>query len=125
MNNTTNLPDIKAKITWVNSDPTLNKKAAAMVTIANSFTIHGLAVVQGPNGLFVSMPQRSYEKNGEKHFQEVAHPVTAEMRKAVNDAVISAYKQEVGPSQSDEPSQETPEEELAEEADGPIMGQMA
>lgn len=125
MNSTTNVPDVQAKITWVNNNPNQAKKATASITIGKAFTVNDLGVVQGSKGLFVSMPQRSYEKNGEKKYLEVAHPVSSEMRKAVNDAVLDAYQQEVGQSQSAEPSQETPEEELAEEADGPIMGQMA
>ena len=92
-NNTITTPNVKAKITWINDDPTQNKKAAALITIADCFTVHGISIVDGPKGLFISMPQRTSEKSGEKQFNEVAHPVTSEMRKAIHDAVFKAYSQ--------------------------------
>ena len=118
MNNTNTLPEVKAKITWKNDDPTAAKKAAASITIGNQFQVHGLSIVEGSKGLFLSMPQRASEKNGEKKFFEVAHPTSAEMRKAINDAVMKAYNQEMGITQ------EAQSEELFEPEPAPIMGQM-
>ena len=83
-------PSVKAKITWLNDDPSGAKKAAATVTIADAFQVHGVGIVEGPKGIFVSMPQR---QTNDKKFVEVAHPVTAEMRKAIYDAVLGAYSQ--------------------------------
>ena len=80
MSNTKITPSVKAKITWLNDDPSGAKKAAATITIADSFQVHGVSIVEGPKGLFISMPQR---QTTDKKFLEVAHPVTAEMRKAM------------------------------------------
>lgn len=93
MNNTINVPEVKAKITWINDDPSAAKKAAAAITIAECFTVHGLGVIEGPSGLFISMPQRTVEKNGETKYNEIAHPITSEMRKTIHDAVFTAYSQ--------------------------------
>ena len=90
MDNTNSTPEVKAKITWINDDPTQNKRAAATITIAKAFQVHGISIVSGPKGLFISMPQR---QTNDKKFVEVAHPVTAEMRKAIYDAVFGAYSQ--------------------------------
>ena len=77
MSNTKITPSVKAKITWLNDDPSGAKKAAATITIAEAFQVHGVSIVEGPKGLFISMPQR---QTTDKKFLEVAHPVTAEMR---------------------------------------------
>ena len=152
MSNTKITPSVKAKITWLNDDPSGAKKAAATITIAEAFQVHGVSIVEGPKGLFISMPQR---QTTDKKFLEVAHPVTAEMRKAIHDAVFGAYSQtlavsnqykndfqkdsdsaEVKSSQESAKDRELPfevasdetedsEAESEEEVDAPIMGQIS
>ena len=92
-------PKVTAKITWINSDSTGAKKASANITIADSFIVHGLSIVEGPKGLFLSMPQRASDRDGERKFLEIAHPVTADMRKAITDAVFDAYSNTMAISQ--------------------------
>ena len=151
MSNTKITPSVKAKITWLNDDPSGAKKAAATITIA-AFQVHGVSIVEGPKGLFISMPQR---QTTDKKFLEVAHPVTAEMRKAIHDAVFGAYSQtlavsnqykndfqkdqapaEIKSSQESAKDGELPfevasdetedsEAESEEEVDAPIMGQIS
>lgn len=87
----TETPEVSAKITWMNNTQNGSKKATASITIANAFVVKGLGVIEGPRGLFVSMPKRTIEKSGEKKYSDVAHPVTVDMRKAVTDAVMDAY----------------------------------
>ena len=84
-------PQIVAKITWINSDPSEARRAAASIKIADSFVVHGLGVFNGKNGLFVQMPTRVSEKNGNKRYIETSHPVTAECRDAITKAVLDAY----------------------------------
>lgn len=152
MSNTKITPSVKAKITWLNDDPSGAKKAAATITIAESFQVHGVSIVEGPKGLFISMPQR---QTTDKKFLEVAHPVTAEMRKAIHDAVFGAYSQTLAVSNQykndfqkdqtpaeDSPSEKSPtsnelpfevssedpeedESSAEDESSVPIMGQMA
>ena len=81
-NNQTVIPSVKAKITWMIDDTSAPKKASASITIGNSFMVNGLSIVQGQKGLFVSMPQRVSEKDGQKKYIEVAHPINSEMRTA-------------------------------------------
>jgi stage V sporulation protein G len=53
--------------------------------------IRGARVIDGEKGLFVSMPQ-SQGKN--KEFHDVAFPLTADLRKEMNRAVLGAYEAE-------------------------------
>ncbi len=55
--------------------------------------IRGVRVVEGEKGLFVAMPQ-SQDRN--KEFHDVAFPLTADLRKEMNRAVLDAYEAEIG-----------------------------
>ena len=53
-------------IRTVNSDKT-SKLAYASITLDDAFVVHGLTVIHGREGLFVSLPQLSYvDSVGEK-----------------------------------------------------------
>lgn len=65
-------------------------RAIASITIDNAFAIHDVRVIQGERGLFVSMPSRR-RVSGE--YYDVAHPITAEARSAVQEAVLRALQQ--------------------------------
>lgn len=86
-------PNVTAKITWLNNNPAEPKKAAATITIADSFAVHGVSIIEGQKGLFLAMPQRASERRGETKYFEVAHPITAEFRQAIQNAVFGAYSQ--------------------------------
>lgn len=73
-------------------------KAVVSVTFDNSFVVHDIKVVEGKSGLFVAMPSRR-RPNGD--FRDVAHPITPDARRQLEEAVLSAYNnalQQVGPS---------------------------
>lgn len=84
--------DLEVRVSPI-KEPMGNKKAFASVTIDGMFGIHGISVVEGKNGLFASMPQTK-DRAGE--YRDIAHPVTKEGRMALNDAVVSEYKAEIG-----------------------------
>ena len=63
-------------------------RAVAEITIDGVFVVHELRVIEGQNGLFVAMPSRQI---GENQYRDIAHPINAETRKAVEDAVLKAY----------------------------------
>jgi stage V sporulation protein G len=64
-------------------------KAFADVSIGN-FIIKGLKVLDGKNGLFLSMPQ---EKSKDGKWYDTVFPVTKEARKSLTDLVLEAYQQ--------------------------------
>jgi len=75
----------------MNNDLAAARKASADVTIADAFQVHGISILQGKKGLFLSMPQRqATDKDGNKTYVDVSHPVTGDMRKAIYDAVLGA-----------------------------------
>jgi stage V sporulation protein G len=62
----------------------------ASVNINGAFAVDGIKVVNGKNGLFVSMP--SYQ-DGKGQYKDIAFPITAEFRKQLNEAVVTEYQQ--------------------------------
>ena len=107
---TSSIPSIRVKIDKL--VPEGNKvKAFATVHISNSFAIHGLRVVNGEKGLFVAMPSTSYQKNGKTEYQETFHPTSSESRKALNEAVIEAYKNKLEVEETENVAEE-PDDDL-------------
>ena len=68
--------------------PSGNTKAFASVGIGGLAAIRGIRVVDGKNGLFVTMPQ-SRGSNGEYH--DIAFPTNGELRLMINKAVLAEY----------------------------------
>lgn len=75
--------------------------ANASVTIADLVGIHNIRVIKGEKGLFASMPQAK-DRNGE--YKDIAHPVTGELRKQLNAAVIDAYNEALEKGAQEKPS---------------------
>lgn len=65
-----------------------NLKAFASITLDDAFVVDGLRVVEGKNGLFVTMPSK---KTGNGKFRDTAYPIKNEVRTAIVDAVLEAY----------------------------------
>ena len=65
-----------------------NLLAYANVTLGGCFAVKGIRVMDSEKGAFVAMPDRKDSK-GEYH--EVCFPTTAEMREALNTAVMGEY----------------------------------
>src|SRR5215510_1271436 len=67
------------EITQVKVFPVHEEKLKAYVSIVldECFLVSDLKVIQGPNGLFISMPSKR-KKNGE--FKDIAHPLNRETR---------------------------------------------
>ncbi|PIU19013.1 MAG: hypothetical protein COT16_00400 [Elusimicrobia bacterium CG08_land_8_20_14_0_20_44_26] len=85
-------------------------KAYATITFDGSFVVHNMRVIDGKNGLFVAMPSRK-KKDGTH--QDIAHPITADLRKKIEEAVLSEYNKTLAnPPQRPEPPAEisSPEE---------------
>ena len=59
-------------------------KGTASVNINGAFAIRGVKIIEGSNGLFVSMP--SYKAGNE--YKDICFPITQECRKQLHEAVI-------------------------------------
>ena len=67
-------------------------KGFANVTFDHAFVIRGMKIIAGLSGFFISMPSR---KRPDGSHQDIAHPITAEMRRILEEAVLQAYQDEL------------------------------
>ena len=100
-------PQVEARIDRM-VDGDYKTKAYASVTIAGAFAVHGIKVIDSQKGLFVQMPQSSYEKGGQKHYTDQFHPITANAREELNAAVLDAYEQKLEQSDILDEDEELP-----------------
>lgn len=103
-------------------------KAFCSITFDDAFVVHNIRVIEGPGGIFVTMPSRKMtdhcEKCGEKNYLkakfcnncgaalrenrakknikgrikthiDIAHPISTEFRKRIQETVINAFKEEL------------------------------
>lgn len=94
----TQTPKINARIDSLVDYEGSNTKAFASVNIGDAFAIHGIKIIEGEKGLFVSMPQR---KDGED-YKDVFHPITAEAREELNKQIMDAYEQKLQEEQGEQ-----------------------
>jgi len=66
-------------------------KAYATMVFDDAFIIRDLKIIEGDNGLFVSMPSRR-RKDG---FRDIVHPLNSETRQNVENAIIEEYTKTV------------------------------
>lgn len=85
------IPVTQVRVTLVEGDQ--HMVGLANITLGGCFVVNRVRIVKGANGLFVAMPQRKNESN---EFKDVAHPITSEMRKAIDEAVMAEYKKKIG-----------------------------
>jgi stage V sporulation protein G len=71
-------------------------KAFASITFDDCFVLRGLKVISGSQGYFVSMPSRRTRLGT---FQDIAHPITNEMRKRIETAILDAFESELAKTQ--------------------------
>lgn len=88
-------PLVKARIDRLVNLEDSKIKAYASVTIGNTFAVHGLRVTDSANGLFVSMPQSSYMKDGVRQYEDIFHALSADARNELNNTVLQAYEQRI------------------------------
>ena len=76
----------EVRITRLESDGKI--RAMASVTFDECFVVTGLKVLEGSNGLFVSMPSR---KLPDGTYKDICFPVTKDTREAIQEAVLAKY----------------------------------
>ena len=105
------VPSIIARIDRLVEIEGSKTRAIASANINGAFAIHGIKIMDSDKGLFVSMPQSKYEKDGKTHYSEIFHPVTADARNELYNAVLTAYGQKLDEQQAQE--QDAPQEDSA------------
>lgn len=84
MENTVKL-DVRA---YPIAEPKGNTVGFASVTINDMFAVHGIRVMNGEKGLFAAMPSA---KDSKGEYRDICFPVTADLRRQLNSAVLDAY----------------------------------
>ena len=64
-------------------------KALATCVVSNAVMITGIRVVEGPKGIFVSMPQR---RSPQGEYNDIAFPVSKEMRLELTQMVLDEFQ---------------------------------
>ncbi len=83
------------EITEVKVFPIQEEKLRAFVSIVidRCFMVNDIKVIQGRDGLFISMPSRR-KKNGD--FKDIAHPLNNETRRMIEERILTEYEGVVG-----------------------------
>ncbi len=64
--------------------------AYANVILDNKFIIRGITLIETEKGRFISMPSRRL-RNERKSFRDTCHPLNAEVRNELTNAIFVAY----------------------------------
>lgn len=67
-------------------------KAYVTVTFDNCFVVRHVRVVQTEKGFLVSMPSRKLPDGTHK---DIAHPISQDFRKKLEDKILAAYEEEL------------------------------
>ncbi len=67
---------------------TMRAKAMASVVLNDCICINDIRVLEGKEGLFISMPSR---KKGNGQFKDIVHPINADTREKIQKAILEEY----------------------------------
>ena len=67
-------------------------KAIVSVTFDAQLAVHDIKVIYARDKFFIVMPSR---KNPDETYRDIVHPINAQFRSLLEDAVISAYEAEL------------------------------
>jgi stage V sporulation protein G len=101
------------EITDVKVIPVDDEKLKAFVSIVfdQSFVVTDIKIINGPKGLFVSMPSK---KRKDGTFKDIAHPLNNQMRQYLEEKVLAVYRQQLASAPgASAGGRETPRRETA------------
>ena len=64
-------------------------KAIVSVTFDGQLAVHDIKVIHARDRFFIVMPSR---KNPDESYRDIVHPINAQFRGMLEDAVIAAYE---------------------------------
>ncbi|MBO5416579.1 MAG: septation regulator SpoVG [Clostridia bacterium] len=65
-------------------------KAVVSVTFDGQLAVHDIKVINARDKFFIVMPSR---KNPDETYRDIVHPINAQFRGMLEDAVIAAYNE--------------------------------
>jgi len=71
-------------------------RAIVSITLDNAIAVHDIKIIQGDERLFAAMPSRRDESGT---FRDIVHPITAEARRNLENAVLDAYMKQLSDSE--------------------------
>ncbi len=74
-------------------------KAIASVTFDNCLAVHDIKVIYARERLFIVMPSR---KNLDGSYRDIVHPIHADFRNMLENAVMDAYHVQLAAMRSEE-----------------------
>ena len=80
-------------------------RAYVSIVLDGCFMVNDLRVVEGKQGLFVSMPNRR-RRNGD--FKDIAHPLNQETRRWIEQRVLEEFERAAQGGARPEPATEAP-----------------
>ena len=98
-------------------------RATATLTFSGSLVVKNVRVMEGKNGLYVQMPSyktKEMDENQKPIYKDYAHPVTAEFRTVLYDAILQEYERSV--EKNKEHMHSEPEERKEKELSGKENG---
>lgn len=90
-------------------------KAIVSVTFDGQLAVHDIKVINARDKFFIVMPSR---KNPDGTYRDIVHPINAQFRGVLEEAVIEAYNKELeiakAEAEANEAETETSEETVTE-----------
>ena len=83
------ITDIKIRKVFDDESP---MKAVVSVTFDDQLALHDVKVIYAKEKHFIVMPSK---KNPDGSYRDIAHPINSEFRDELNDAVLTAYFEEL------------------------------
>ena len=83
-------------------------KAIVSVTFDGQLAVHDIKVIHARDKFFIVMPSR---KNPDETYRDIVHPINAQFRGMMEDAVIAAYEAAVAQAALEAENAEAPEME--------------
>ena len=81
------ITDVKVRKLFFDEGP---MKAIVSISLDNQLAVHDIKVIYAREKFFIVMPSR---KNPDGTYRDYVHPLNADFRAALEDAILSAYRQ--------------------------------
>lgn len=75
-----------------------NIRGLARIYLDDCFAVSNISLINGKNGMFVSMPSyktKQIDENNREVYRDICYPVTGEFREKVNNLLTDAYEKAV------------------------------
>ena len=72
-------------------------KAVVSLTFDAQLAVHDIKVIYANDRFFIGMPSR---KNGDGTYRDIVHPINADFRVMVEEAVLAAYNEELAKAEA-------------------------